>query len=67
MRGAGYELRVADLFSNSHVSIFCCQNSKRNAYPDKPEITNYKHQITNKFQYQISKSQTKSKSNCLEF
>ena len=24
--------------------------------PDKPEITNYKHQMTNKFQITISKS-----------
>jgi hypothetical protein len=43
--------------------------------PDKPEITNYKHpakktagrQITNKFQIIISKSQIRSKINCLEF
>ena len=35
--------------------------------PDKPEITKYKHQITNKFQITISKSQTRSKTNCLEF
>jgi len=35
--------------------------------PDKPEITNYKHQITNKFQISISKSQTRSKANCLDF
>ena len=34
---------------------------------DKTEITNYKHQITNKFQITISKSQTRSKANCLEF
>jgi hypothetical protein len=27
--------------------------------PDKPEITIYKHQITNKFQISISKSQTR--------
>ena len=35
--------------------------------PDKPEIANYKHQITNKFQITISKSQIRSKTNCLEF
>jgi hypothetical protein len=35
--------------------------------PDKPEITNYKHQITNKFQISISKSQIISKANCFEF
>jgi hypothetical protein len=35
--------------------------------PDKPEITNYKRQITNKFQITISKSQIRSKTNCLEF
>jgi len=35
--------------------------------PDKPEITNYKQQITNKFQMTISKSQIRSKTNCLEF
>jgi len=35
--------------------------------PYKPEITNYKHQITNKFQISISKSQIRSKPNCLEF
>jgi hypothetical protein len=35
--------------------------------PDKPEITNYKHQMTNKFQILISKSQIRSKTNCLEF
>jgi hypothetical protein len=34
---------------------------------DKPEITNYKHQITNKFQITISKSQIRSKAKCLEF
>ncbi len=32
---------------------------------DKPEITNYKHQIINKFQITISKSQIRSKANCL--
>ena len=35
--------------------------------PDKPEITNYKHQITNKFQITISKSQIRSNANCLKF
>jgi hypothetical protein len=35
--------------------------------PDKPEITNYKHQITNKFQILISKYQIRSKANCLGF
>jgi hypothetical protein len=35
--------------------------------PDKPEITNDKHQITNKFQISISKSQIRSKANCLDF
>jgi hypothetical protein len=35
--------------------------------PDKPEITNDKHQITNKFQITISKSQIRSKANCLDF
>ena len=30
--------------------------------PDKPEITNYKHQITNKFQISISKISNKIKS-----
>jgi hypothetical protein len=35
--------------------------------PDKSEITNYKHQITNKFQITISKSQIRSKTNCLAF
>jgi len=34
---------------------------------DKPEIPNYKHQIANKFQISISKSQIWSKANCLEF
>jgi len=29
--------------------------------PDKPEIASYKHQMTNKFQITMSKSQTKSK------
>jgi len=38
-----------------------------NPYKPKLEITNYKHQITNKFQISISKSQIKSKANCLEF
>jgi hypothetical protein len=38
-----------------------------NPNPDKPEITNYKHQIINKFQIAISKSQIRSKANCLEF
>jgi hypothetical protein len=32
---------------------------------DKLEITNYKQQITNKFQITISKSQKKSKAKCL--
>ncbi len=31
-----------------------------NPNPDKPEITNYKHQIANKFQITISKSQIRS-------
>jgi hypothetical protein len=35
--------------------------------PDEPEITNYKHQITNKFQITISKSQIRPKANYLEF
>jgi hypothetical protein len=35
--------------------------------PDKTEITNYKHQITNKLQITISKSQIRSIANCLEF
>jgi len=35
--------------------------------PDKPEITNYKHQITNKFQITLTKSQIRPNSNCLEF
>ena len=34
---------------------------------DKPEIANYKHQITNKYQITIFKSQIGSKANCLEF
>jgi hypothetical protein len=32
---------------------------------NKPEITNYKHQITNKFQITISKSQMRSTANRL--
>ncbi len=36
-----------------------------NPNPDKPENTNHKFQITNKFQIAISKSQTRSKANCL--
>jgi hypothetical protein len=35
--------------------------------PDKPEITNCKHQMTNKIQISISKSQIRSKANCFEF
>jgi hypothetical protein len=35
--------------------------------PDKLEITNYKHQISNKFQITITKSQIRPKANCLEF
>jgi hypothetical protein len=35
--------------------------------PYKPEIANSKHQMTNKFQMTISKSQIRSKANCLEF
>jgi hypothetical protein len=36
-------------------------------YPktDKPEVSNYKHQIANKFQIPISKSQKDQKANCL--
>jgi hypothetical protein len=34
--------------------------------PDKPEITNYKNQISNKFQIPISKSQIRSKANIYE-
>jgi hypothetical protein len=34
---------------------------------DKAKTTNYKKQITNKFQITISKSQTRSEANCLEF
>jgi hypothetical protein len=35
--------------------------------PDKPEITKYKHQITNKFQISISNSQIRPDANCLGF
>jgi hypothetical protein len=35
--------------------------------PDIPEITNHKHQITNKFQITISKSQIRPKADCFEF
>jgi hypothetical protein len=35
--------------------------------PYKPEITNYKHQITKKLQITISKSQIRSNANCLVF
>ena len=35
--------------------------------PPKSEITNYKPQITNKFQISISKSQLSSNANCLGF
>jgi len=34
---------------------------------DKPEITKYKHQITNKFQIPIPKSTIRSDANCLVF
>jgi hypothetical protein len=37
------------------------------ADPNRLEITNYKHQITDKLQISISKSQIRSKANCLEF
>jgi outer membrane phospholipase A len=40
---------------------------KKSLNPEKPEITNYKHQITNKFQISISKSQLSSNANCLGF
>ena len=33
--------------------------------PNKAEITNYKHQNTNKFQMTISNSQIRSNTNCL--
>ena len=36
-----------------------------NRDPDRPEITNYKHQITNKLQITKTKSQTRSKANYL--
>jgi hypothetical protein len=39
----------------------------QNPNPDNPEITNYKPQITNKFQISISKSQIRSKANRLGF
>jgi hypothetical protein len=35
--------------------------------PDNPEITNYNHQIANKLQITISRSQIRLKTNCLEF
>ena len=35
--------------------------------PDKPEITNFEHQITNKNQITISKSHIRSNANYLEF
>jgi hypothetical protein len=44
-----------------------CHGSVIGVPPDKPEITNYKHQMTNKFQITISKSQKRSKANGLEF
>ena len=45
----------------------CKEFTAKGLNPDKPEITNYKHQITNKFQITISKSQIRSNVNCLWF
>ena len=51
-----------------HYLTTCCQiKSAKGLNPDNPEITNNKHQILNKFQITITKSQTRSKAKCLEF
>ena len=41
----------------NHIFVQYAQNQLIGPNPDKAEITNYKHQITNKFQITISKSQ----------
>ncbi len=70
----GYELcqKIIDLIGSLGYGVSLCFRVWLNFYckinsiilspkPDKPEITNYKHQNTNKFQITISKSQTRSK------
>ncbi len=55
------------LLNRRLLTAACQTKPDKGLNPDKLEITNYKHQITNKFQISISKSQIISKANCLEF
>jgi hypothetical protein len=63
-RAGGMERAVLDL---ELLTAFYQSKPDRGLNPNKSEITNYKHQITNKFQITISKSQIRVKANCLEF
>ncbi len=70
----------ADTWSLQFLTTWCQIKRDKGLKPDKPEIINYKHQITNgstssppwarskgKFQISITKSQIRSKANCLGF
>ena len=61
------QIKIAKISHYNFFATKCTKIIHKRLSPDKPEITNYKHQITNKFQIIISKSQIRSKTNCLEF
>ena len=42
------------MYFNFSAMIICVSTSDRDPNPDKPETTNCKHQISNKFQITIS-------------
>ena len=58
---SGRPERIRELFAVKFNSTRYLWDYFKYPNPDKPEITNYKHQIT------ISKSQIRSKVNCLGF
>jgi hypothetical protein len=54
-------LNMMEISQHNLFEAKCTKRTTKDLNPDKPEITNYKHQIT------IFKSQIRSKANCLEF
>ncbi len=54
-----HPIHILDILSQPE----CIYDSRNTPNTDKPEIPNYKHQITNKFQITISKSQIRSGAN----
>ena len=63
LRGVGYEPEARAGWNLNFLKACCQIKPAKGLNPDKPEIANYKHQITNKFQITISKSQIRLKAN----